>query len=96
MKLTDNGHFCQVFLVLLSHWDCQAEACPFPSTLGTKTLKLACLSAWLLLLGAVPILLICLLFSCEGLCCKRSKKGGGGDHIGGNIHSCFIENTSRD
>lgn len=35
-----------------------------------------CLSTWLLSMGAVPIPLICLLFSCEGLCCKRRNEGG--------------------
>lgn len=28
MLVTANGDFCQVFLVLLSDWDSQAEACP--------------------------------------------------------------------
>lgn len=92
MKVTGNGDFCQVFLVLLSDWDSQAEACPLPSSLGTRAVMPACLSTWLLSLGAIPIPLICLLFSFEGLCCNR-RKGGGGL---GNILPCFIDNISRD
>lgn len=97
MKVTGNGDFCQVFLVLLSDWDSQAEACPLPSSLGTRAVIPACLSTWLLSLGAVPIPLICLLFSCEGLCCNR-RKGGGVCVWGGgeNILPCFIDNISRD
>lgn len=48
----------------------------FPSSLGTRAVRPACLSTWLLSLGAVPIPLICLLFSCEDLCGKRRKGGG--------------------
>lgn len=92
MDVTGNGDFCQVFLVLLSDSDSQAEACLLPSSLGTREMMPACLSTWLLSLGTVPISLICLLFSCEGLCCNRRKEGG---EIG-NILPCFTDNVSRD
>lgn len=63
----------------------------FPSSLGTGAVMPACLSTWLLSLGAVPIPLICLLFSCERLCCNRRRRGRGG-----GIQPCFIDSVSRD
>lgn len=103
MKVTSNGDFCQVFLVLGRDCHSQAEACLRPSFMGTRAAMPSCLSAWLLSLGAVPILLICLLFSCEGLCCKKEKKswvvglvGLRRSRVGGNAHPCFNDSASGD
>lgn len=52
MKVTGNGDFCQVFLVLRGDWDSQAEACLLPSSLGTTAAMPACLSTWLLSPGS--------------------------------------------
>lgn len=92
IKVTGNGGFCQVFPVLLSDWENQAQACLLLLSLGTKELMLGCQSTWLLSLRTVPISLICLLFPREGLWCNFRKRGGGS----GNILPCFIDNIPRD
>lgn len=46
MKVTGNGDFCQVFPVLPSDWDSQAEACHLPLQPGNRSGD-ACLPKYL-------------------------------------------------
>lgn len=45
MTVTGNGDFSQVFLVPHTGWASQAKACPIPSSLGTRAVVPAYLTA---------------------------------------------------
>ncbi|TNN39813.1 hypothetical protein EYF80_050028 [Liparis tanakae] len=68
----------------------QAKACPADSSLGTRAARPAHLSAWL---GAVPIPLICLIFSCVGLCCQKTKERKEGGRGGWKLED--VEETKK-